>query len=41
MLVEPISSSDCSKGVERPGDPFASLDFATLGSAHIVSGLNC
>jgi len=30
-----------SRVVERPGDPFASLDFATLGSAHVVSGLNC
>jgi len=27
--------------VERPGDPFASLDLAVLGSAHVVSGLSC
>jgi len=30
-----------SRVVERPGDPFASLDLAVLGSAHVVSGLNC
>jgi len=27
--------------VESPGDPFASLDLAVLGSAHVVSGLSC
>jgi hypothetical protein len=27
--------------VERPGEPFASLDLAILGSAHVVSGLSC
>jgi hypothetical protein len=27
--------------VEGPGDPFASLDLAVLGSAHVVSGLSC
>jgi|SRR5205807_8573260 len=27
--------------VESPGDPFASLDLAMLGSAHLVSGLSC
>ena len=30
-----------SRVVERPGDPFASLDLAVLGSAHVVSGLSC
>jgi len=30
-----------SRVVERPGEPFASLDLAVLGSAHVVSGLNC
>ena len=30
-----------SRVVESPGDPFASLDSAVLGSAHIVSGLSC
>src|SRR5438445_1782867 len=30
-----------SRVVERPGDPFASLDLAMLGSAHVVSGLSC
>jgi hypothetical protein len=30
-----------SRVVESPGDPFASLDFAMLGSAHVVSGLSC
>jgi hypothetical protein len=27
--------------VESPGDPFASLDLATLGSDHVLSGLSC
>lgn len=27
--------------VERPEDPFATLDLAVLGSTHIVSGLSC
>ena len=27
--------------VGTPGDPFASLDLATLGVAHVVSGLSC
>src|SRR2546430_16665331 len=30
-----------SRVVETPGDPFASLDLAVLGSAHVVSGLSC
>ena len=30
-----------SRVVERPGDPFASLDLGVLGSAHVVSGLSC
>ncbi len=30
-----------SRVVESPGDPFASLDFVVLGSAHVVSGLSC
>ena len=30
-----------SRVVESPGDPFASLDLAMLGSAHVVSGLSC
>ena len=30
-----------SRVVESPGDPFASLDLAVLGSAHVVSGLSC
>ena len=30
-----------SRVVERPGDPFASLDLAVLGSAHVVPGLSC
>ena len=30
-----------SRVVESPGDPFASLDSAVLGSAHVVSGLSC
>ncbi len=30
-----------SRVVERPRDPFARLDFAVLGSAHVVSGLSC
>ncbi len=30
-----------SRVVERPGDPFASLDLAVLGSAHVMSGLSC
>ncbi len=30
-----------SRIVESPGDPFASLDLAVLGSAHVVSGLSC
>ena len=27
--------------VDRPGDRFASLDLATLGSAHVLSRLSC
>jgi hypothetical protein len=27
--------------VESPGDPFASVGLAILGSAHVVSGLSC
>ncbi len=30
-----------SRVVESPGDPFASLDLAVPGSAHVVSGLSC
>ena len=30
-----------SRAVERPGDPVASLDLTTLGSAHVLSGLSC
>jgi len=27
--------------VERPEDPFASLDFAVLGSVHVISEIGC
>ena len=40
-VIDSAYSFVWSRVVEKPGDPFASLDLAVLGSAHIVPGLSC